>query len=238
MARMAGEETEPTAGARLELDAEERRVLGVLIEKGLSTPQQYPLSLNALVAGCNQKNNRDPITDYDEDRIVHTLARLRTNGLISEVMPSSGRVSRFRQELGAKYQFRGVELAVIGELLLRGAQSEGDLRQRASRMRDIPSLDELHQVLAKLRDHVPPFVARLTPEGVSRGVRWTHCCWPAGEVEELRALERADAPEPRAAAAVPGRAGGSGDLAEKVAALEQRIERLERWIEDTKEIPT
>jgi uncharacterized protein YceH (UPF0502 family) len=232
MSETTAQEPDATSAApRLELDAEERRVLGVLIEKGLTTPQQYPLSLNALVAGCNQKNNREPLTEYDEDRIVHTLARLRAAGLISEVMPSSGRVSRFRQELGSRYQFRGVELAVIGELLLRGAQSEGELRQRASRMRDIPSLDELHQVLAKLRDHRPPFVVRLTREGVARGVCWTHCCGPAGELaEQEQALERS---QPAARAVAP-----ASDLAQKVAALEQRIERLERLVNDRKEFPT
>ena len=226
---MTEETGEPTADAavdRLILDSEERRVIGTLIEKGLTSPQSYPLSANALLTGCNQKSNRDPITHFSLDQLEEICERLRERDLLSHLLPTEGRVSRWRQELGRNYELRGVELAVIGELLLRGAQSEGELRQRASRMREVPGLGDLHQILHKLRDHSPPFVVRLTPEGVSRGVRWTHCCYKPKEMEQILADERAGVRAPAPAAAAP-RSSELDDLRARVEQLEARLARLE-----------
>jgi uncharacterized protein YceH (UPF0502 family) len=118
------------------------RVIGTLIEKGLSTPQAYPLSLNALTTGCNQRNNREPITNFTDEQVEEIAQRLQARGLVSVVHPATGRVYRYRQEFGRNYEMRRAELAVLGELLLRGAQTEGELRQRASRMENIATLDD------------------------------------------------------------------------------------------------
>lgn len=216
----------------IHLDAEERRVLGTLIEKGLSTPQQYPLTLQALTTGANQRNNRDPITNYAEDQVEATCTRLQAKGLVSRVLPSSGRVHRWRQELGRLFEFRRAEMSIIGELLLRGPQSEGDLRQRASRMQEIPTLEELEQLLEKLRHTTPVFVVRLSPEGMQRGVRYTHGLYLKAELAAIVDAEQRGAPAP-AFGGTPAVSRGSQleELRERVDELEKRVARLEAALE-------
>src|SRR6476659_6652589 len=114
------------------LDAKARRVLGVLIEKAKTTPDAYPLTLNALVTGCNQKSNRDPIMELDEADVEETLRGLKAHAIVVKVF--GGRSERWRHLLYETWNVDKLELAILGELLLRGPQSEGDLRGRASRM--------------------------------------------------------------------------------------------------------
>jgi uncharacterized protein YceH (UPF0502 family) len=221
------------------LDAAERRVIGTLIEKGLTNPQYYPLTTSLLVSGCNQRNNRAPLTDFTDDDVEDVCRALQARGFVAHLFPATGRVGRWRQELGRVYGLNAVELAVLGELLLRGPQTEGELRQRASRMRDIPTLEALDALLAKLRGGETPFVIRLTPEGVSRGVRWTHACYPDDERERVLAAERAGAPASAVAnpAAAARREDGSrvaalesriDDLVTRIEALEARLDRMDR----------
>ena len=129
-----------TAGKTIRpLDAFERRVLGVLIEKAKTTPDQYPLSLNGVVTGCNQKSNRDPVMTVDEEQAARALDGLRKCGAAAEVF-GSGKLPRYRH---LAYEWLGVgkeELGIMGELLLRGEQTEGDLRGRASRMDPVDAL--------------------------------------------------------------------------------------------------
>jgi uncharacterized protein YceH (UPF0502 family) len=112
----------------------QRRVLGVLIEKGLTTPEYYPLTRKAVTTGCNQKNNRSPLTNYSEDTVEETLDELRQLGLVAVVHTESGRTERYRHFMRQRYPFTETQLAVMTELLLRGAQQLGELRSRASRM--------------------------------------------------------------------------------------------------------
>ena len=140
------------------LESIERRVLGVLVEKAKTTPEAYPLSLNALRTGCNQKNNRAPLMQLEESQVEDACEQLRKSGAISQVQGSS-RVDRYRH---LAYEWLGVEkveLAVMAELLLRGAQTVGELRGRAARMEPIKDLGELQPTLdslaAKGLIHVP-----------------------------------------------------------------------------------
>lgn len=163
------------------LDAAERRVLGTLIEKGKTTPDQYPMSLNALVNGCNQKSNRDPVTALDEDQVTRALSSLRQSGAVAEVF-GSGKIARYRH---LAYEWLGAskeELAILGELLLRGAQTEGDLRGRASRMDPIPDLDVLREHLDRLAAR--GLVVWLSPPG--RGRMLTHGLLPEEKLEKVR----------------------------------------------------
>jgi uncharacterized protein YceH (UPF0502 family) len=163
------------------LDANERRVLGVLIEKAKTTPDQYPLSLNGLVVGCNQKSNRDPVMTLDEEQVMRAVAGLRKCGAMAEVF-GSGKIPRYRH---LAYEWLGVEkeeLAILGELLLRGEQTEGDLRGRASRMDPIPDLDVLRGLLDRLADR--GLVVWLSPPG--RGRMLTHGLLPAEKLEKVR----------------------------------------------------
>lgn len=228
--------TDPTPAAPahgpIELTAPERRILGVLIEKGLTTPDQYPLTLNALVNGCNQKSNRDPITNYDELQVDASLQSLIKKGLAGNATGFAGRVERYSSQMGKMFELRTVEIAVIGELLLRGPQTEGELRIRATRMRPIPDLPALHEILTKLRTAAPPFIVRLTPEGVSRGVRYTHTFYTAAEMKRVLAEEANRAPEGDEGdgdgAPAPVRASEADELRARIATLEERVAALER----------
>jgi len=164
------------------LSSLQRRIVGVLVEKAKTTPDQYPLSLNALRSGCNQKSNRDPVMEASEEDIERGLNQLRELGAVAEVI-GGGRVPRFRHYM---YEWLGVdkvELAVMAELLLRGAQSEGDLRGRAARMEPIADLAALRPVLDSLKSK--GLVLGLTPQG--RGHIVTHALYPPDELARIKA---------------------------------------------------
>lgn len=219
------------AADRVVLDAHERRVIGTLIEKGLTTPQAYPLSLNSLTTGCNQRNNREPITNFTDEQVEEIAQRLQGRGLVSVVHPATGRVYRYRQEFGRNYEMRRAELAVLGELLLRGAQTEGELRQRASRMENIATLEDLHQILNALRARTPSFAVRITPEGTSRGVVWSHACCEPAEIDQLKERERSGASfataQPSSASPAAEASPPRDELIARIEALERRVARLE-----------
>ncbi len=192
------------------LAALERRALGVLIEKAKTTPDAYPLSLNGLKTGCNQKSNRDPVMNVDEDSLEETLDRLREMGATA-LIQGSGRVQKYRH---FGYQWLGVEkieLAVMAELLLRGAQTEGELRGRAARMDPVPDLAALRPVLDSLKQK--NLIISLTPPG--RGHVITHNLYPPAELERLQARYKQQSdtsPAPAQTAAAPA-ASGSPSLA-------------------------
>lgn len=155
------------------LDSIERRVLGVLIEKAKTTPDSYPLSLNAVVTGCNQKSNRDPVMSLDEEQVTRALTSLRSSGAVAEVF-GNGRLARYRH---LAYEWLSTDrepakevVAILAELLLRGAQTEGDLRGRASRMDHIPDLDTLRTLLDTMA--AQGLIIWLSPPG--RGRLLTH----------------------------------------------------------------
>ncbi len=207
----------------LKLTEIERRVLGTLIEKWLTTPQAYPLSLNALTNGCNQKSARDPETSYTEQQVEQTCMSLKTRSLAMQFFGAGARVSKWEEALSATMHLGKDEVAVLAELMLRGPQSEGELRSRASRMHDFPTLESLHATLESLRTRAEPLVQRLSEEGRTRGVRWAHTFY--GEGEKL----------PQAAPEAPTTASGSLNatavsptLDQRLAALEARVAELER----------
>lgn len=194
------------------LCAIDRRVLGVLAEKAKTTPDVYPLTLNALRTGCNQKSNRAPIMALEADEVEESLERLRRLGAVG-VIHGHGRVTKYRHYL---YDWLGVdkvELAVMTELLLRGAQTEGELRGRAARMEPIRDLAELRPILDRLK--AKGLVLALTPEG--RGHVVTHALYEPRELEALKAQFGAGrGPATRAAAALPpplGAPPGAGQAA-------------------------
>jgi len=164
------------------LAASDRRVLGVLVEKAKTTPEAYLMSVNALRTGCNQKNNRYPLMELEAEDVEVSLARLREAGAVAEIQ-GSGRVLRYRHHF---YEWLGVdkvESAVMTELLLRGAQTEGELRGRAARMEPIADVAALRPVLASLKSR--GLVISLTSDG--RGHVVTHALYEPRELEKLRA---------------------------------------------------
>ncbi len=173
----------------MELTFEERRVVGTLIEKGYTTPEQYPLTLNALVTGSNQKSCRSPVTQLDEEAVFLALDGLRQKGLSILIQIQSGRTDRWKHRFSEALELDDKETAILGELLLRGPQTDGELRQHASRMVKMESLDEVGGILSKLMGRDPPLAVRLSPEGRKRGVRYAHCFYRPEELEELRQEE-------------------------------------------------
>jgi hypothetical protein len=169
----------------------ERRAIGVLVEKAKTTPEQYPMTLNALRNGCNQKSNRFPQMQLDDDRVEEALERLRQRGAVTEVQ-GDARVPKYRHQMYVWMGVEKVELAVMAELLLRGPQTVGELRGRASRMEAIDDLSTLWPILASLRSR--RLVVYLTPEG--RGCIVTHGLYPPEELEKLRSQHGHGAAEP------------------------------------------
>jgi len=163
------------------LSAIDRRVAGVLVEKAKTTPNAYPLTLNAIVTGCNQKSNRFPLLELDPDAVQESLDRLREMGAVGLVQ-GLGRVEKFRHYLYDWFGVDKVELAVMAELLLRGAQTLGELRARAARMEPIRDMAELEPVVASLK--AKGLVIGLSPEG--RGHVVTHALYQPRELERVR----------------------------------------------------
>lgn len=198
------------------LTIHERRVLGVLVEKAKTTPEAYPLSINALVAGCNQKSNRDPVLNLTDDEAETALVTAQQKGLTIKVT-SSGRVVRWRQALYEAWKVDKHELAILAELLLRGPQTEGELRARTGRMEPFADLDALRSALRPLVDR--RLVIYLTPEG-RRGTVLTHGFHAPDEFDRLRSLHAFGA----AACDGPSRLISPPDT---VITLEQRLARAE-----------
>src|SRR3954462_10958128 len=165
------------------LSPRERRVLGVLVEKAKTTPEYYPMTVAAIVTGSNQKSNRDPVANYDADDVEEILQELRRKGA-AVMIEGAGRVVRWKHTLYDWLKVNKVELAVMAELMLRGPQTEGDLRSRASRMEPFPDLPALQAVLEGLEPR--GLIVYLSPPGQRRGVVLTHGLYPPAELEKVR----------------------------------------------------
>lgn len=174
-------DSDPTPVHPGPLEAHERRVLGVLVEKAKTTPSAYPLSLNALRSGCNQKSNRFPQTDLDEEQLERVVDSLRERGALT-VVQSDSRTERYRHRLYEWLGLEKAELAVVAELLCRGAQTVGDLRGRAARMEPIAGMSELRPILDSLVQK--GYVAYLTPQG--RGAIVTHTFYKPEQLDRVR----------------------------------------------------
>jgi uncharacterized protein len=200
------------------LNGIELRVLGSLVEKELTTPENYPLSLNALLNACNQKSNRDPVLTLDEAEVTRALDSLRFKqfALLSGV---GGRVAKYRHALVEKFRFSPAELALLCELLIRGPQTVGELRTRAERMHQFGDLAEVEAVLQELMERTPAMVVRLPRQPGHKEPRYCHLF--AGE-PDLAALESA---QPSEGARTRSSADG-----EKIAKLEQELSELRQEV--------
>lgn len=154
----------------LSLDADEVRVLGSLLEKEITTPEYYPLSLNALLNACNQKSNRDPVVHFDEDTIERLLSVLRDKGWSLNITGAGSRVPKYGHRLAEKLNLGRRELAVLCELMLRGPQTLGELRTRAERMHPFDDLAEVESVL----DRMPELVTKLPRRLGEKEARYSH----------------------------------------------------------------
>ena len=217
----------------VELTALEARVIGCLIEKQVTTPDQYPLSLNAVVAGANQKNNRDPVLNMEEGDAFEALEGLRAKGLVIRSDMAGSRVNKYRQQAAEALHVRTAELVILAELLLRGPQTLGELRGRASRMHPLESLDVVKNMLRAMQERDEPLVRELPPAPGSRAERYAQLLCPtlhpldappASAPSERTASERPSA----LAASVASSIVRSSDtsLVDRVAALESEVRTL------------
>ncbi len=209
------------------LDPVAVRVLGSLIEKEITTPDNYPLTLNALVAACNQTSNRDPIMTLDEPTVAGTLADLSHRGLAREVHRSDSRAKRYRQTLSEALSLHEAETAVMCVLTLRGPQTPGEIRTRTARLfefRDVPHVEVTLQSLATLSD---PLVVQLPRRAGQKELRYAHLLsgTPPADIE----------PAPGGASATRADAAARlGVLEDDVASLRAELAQLRAQLEEVR----
>jgi uncharacterized protein len=195
----------------------EVRILGALLEKEVTTPEYYPLSLNALLAACNQTTNRDPVMRLDENTATHHIIALRRGGLLRQIQPVGSRVAKFAHLLDDVLKLGPRELAVLGVLMLRGPQTPGELHARTARLASFADIPDLEGVLESLIAREPePLVARLPRRPGQKEVRYAHLL--GSEPPQADAPETADEPP------LPLRRVDVED--DRLAALERTVEAL------------
>jgi uncharacterized protein YceH (UPF0502 family) len=202
------------------LNAAEARVLGSLIEKDITTPDYYPLSLNALINACNQKNNRDPVTSLDEDTVRLALRNLSDKRLAGPASGADGRVTKYEHRLQEVFNFSRRETAILCVLLLRGPQTPGELRSRTERMHRFEHLDEVISGLQQLMQREPSLAKILPRQPGTKEARYAHLL--SGDVEAW------DPPPESVGISV------SPD-AERVAVLEDQVAVLQREVAELKQ---
>lgn len=194
----------------------ETRVLGALIEKDITTPDYYPLSLNALVNACNQKNNRDPVMTLDEAAVRGALATLQERRMAGPAGGADSRVTKYEHRLQEVFNFDRREIAIVCVLLLRGAQTPGELRGRTDRMYRFEALDDVVSTLDRLAQREPPLVRALARQPGTKEIRYMHLF--SGEPPEHLMQSQV---------ARPSRATEEDPNSEqRIAALEQEVSRL------------
>jgi uncharacterized protein YceH (UPF0502 family) len=200
----------------------EVRVLGSLIEKDITTPEYYPLSLNALVNACNQKTNRDPVMQLDETAVLDALDGLQEQRMAGPARGADSRVTKYEQRLQEVFNFTRAEIAVLCVLLLRGPQTPGELRGRAERMHRFEALEDVQSALQKLMQREPPLAKVLPRQPGTKESRYAHLL--AGDVVEVETPTHASSTVERNPAE-----------AERIARLEDEVADLRREFGEVKD---
>jgi uncharacterized protein len=195
---------------QLTLTPIEARVLGALIEKEITTPEYYPLSLNALTNACNQKSNRDPVLHLEESDVRKAVNHLEYQSLLRSVSSTDSRVTKFEHRLQDAFNFYRPEVAIICELLLRGPQTPGELRTHASRMHAFDDLESVHSALSRLEKRDPPLLMVLPRQPGTKEARYAHLLGDA----------------PPVASSMPARAATARDNDAVTPSSNERIEAL------------
>jgi len=210
------------------LTANEARVLGALVEKEVTTPDYYPMSMNALVNACNQRSNREPVMDLDEDAVRQALHGLEDLRLAGRARGADGRVTKYEHWLGEAFNFTRAETALMCVLLLRGPQTPGELRGRTERMHRFDEIGEVLAGLQKLMEREPALVAVLPRQPGTKESRYAHLL--SGTVEAAVAAENASVR--REGGEDSGHAERIGQLEATVAELRQEVATLRKKIDD------
>jgi len=207
------------------LTTPEARVLGALVEKEVTTPDYYPLTMNALNNACNQRSNREPVTNLDEDDVRQALHGLENKQLAGRARSADGRVTKYEHWLGEAFNFSRAETALLCVLLLRGPQTPGELRSRTERMHPFEEISDVIAGLQKLMDREPPLAAVLPRQPGTKESRYAHLL--SGAVESIPV-----------AATVPHAiesAAGTDEQTNRIAQLESAVAELQRELAGLKE---
>jgi uncharacterized protein YceH (UPF0502 family) len=197
-----------------QLTAEEIRVLGVLIEKSRTTPDYYPLTLNALVTACNQKSARNPLVEYEQHEVLEAIDKLKKKGLLAHVL-GDGRSTKYRHTIAVKYPLDPAEITCLGLLFLRGPLTVGEIKNMSGRMYDFEDLEEVQKVLGVLMQADTPFIAQMERKTGQKEARFYHLFAPFVAFENT---------------------GFGGTNIEKLQELEERISGLEEQVAALKKI--
>ncbi len=203
----------------------ETRVLGSLIEKDITTPDYYPLSLNALVNACNQKNNRDPVMTLDEETVRQALSTLQEKRLAGPASGADSRVTKFEYRLQEVFNFDRREIAVVCVLLLRGPQTPGEIRSRTDRMYHFEALDDIVSTLDRLAQRDPPLARVLPRQPGTKESRYMHLYSgepPIPDATGTASVARAHSPVNAGASAV----------SDRLAVLEEEVNRLRQELSE------
>jgi uncharacterized protein len=206
----------------IKLTETEVRVLGSLIEKDITTPEYYPLSLNALVNACNQKSNRDPVMQLDEDAVRDALEGLQQHRMAGPARGADSRVTKYEQRLQEVFNFTRPEIAVLCVLLLRGPQTPGELRGRADRMHRFEALEDVQSALQKLMQRDPPLAKVLPRQPGTKESRYAHLL--AGDVVEAEVPAQSGMPVERNAVD-----------SDRLVRLEEEVAELRREVSEVKD---
>ena len=205
-----------------ELTEIEARIVGCLVEKELTTPDYYPLTLNALVNACNQKSNRDPVVEYDESSVEKSLERLRDKNLVYVFYGSSSRVAKYKHMLPSYYELTPQETALVAVLMLRGAQTLGELKERSKRLYEFSNLEEVDETLSDLAKRDDPIVIKLERLPGQKDSRFMQLL--TGEVD-MEAV----------AASFQSSSSSSSPQSERISNLETEVENLKEELATFKE---
>lgn len=207
----------------MDMSAEEIRVLGCLIEKERTTPEQYPLTTNSLRLACNQKTNREPVVDYDERTVDRAMLALRERKLARTVV-GGGRTSKHKHVLGETWGLSDEESAVLSVLAVRGPQTVAELRTRTERMANIGSLEAVQKVLERLAARPEPLVTCVGRRPGQKEERWAHLL-----AEEIDWPETTTFPSPSGGS--PSASGSRGGTAQRIEELEEEVRSLSSDLE-------
>ena len=197
------------------LDAIEARIIGTMIEKRIAVPDSYPLTINSIVNGCNQMNNRAPVTALSEAEVTSAVERLRDRGFTGLFTGMATRVPKYSESFAERLGLQLAETALLCELMLRGAQMPGELRSRAERLHAFADLAEVENTLSAMSQLTPPLVVQLPREAGARAAKWKHMLF-GGEL-----------PEAGAPTLPPSKLDRETALADRVTALEAKVVELE-----------
>ena len=208
----------------------EARVLGALVEKQSTTPDYYPLSLNAVLNACNQKSSRDPVMNLDEDAVRDALHSLNEKGLAGTASTAESRVLKFEHRLGEAFNLGRPESAVLCVLLLRGSQTPGELRSRSERLYRFDDLGQVHSALERLMKREPPLVKMLSRQPGTKEARYAHLL--SGDVE----VWEPPPPQNGATASSSGDDARMARLEEEVVAIRQEVADLKQQFADFRKL--